>query len=260
MFPRIGLVRYGLVTLAFCCFSSPAFSGEILFDDFNGTGGVPKNWMQILGKSGDVKEQPHDLTITDSTGKFAGIASTLPSSAFNPQGVVTTVQAQINSVSKDGNAVFGLFGLNGTGYLAAGIDAQGHVVIVEQQQSPNIPQAIVPIGVDMSYKAGPILMNFIITSKGVRVTAPGFDSGEVLFGKDLHNFSLAAAFKDGAVPALVGASQPNTTDGSASFASIEVSTGLGATVPEPSSLSVLVIGLAGLGVVGILCCRLLVSG
>jgi hypothetical protein len=260
MFQRIGLVRHCLVTLAFCGLSSPAFSGEILFDDFNGTGGVPKNWMQILGKSGDVKEKPHDLTITDSTGKFAGIASTLPSSAFNPQGVVTTAQAQINSVSTNGNAVFGLFGLNGTGYLAAGIDAQGHVVIVEQQQSPSIPQAIVPIGLETSYKGGSILMNFLVNSKGVEVTAPGFDSGEILFSKDLHNFSLAAAFKDGAVPALVGASQPNTTDGSASFASIKVSTGLGATVPEPSSLLILVIGLAGLGVVGTLRCRLRVSG
>jgi hypothetical protein len=262
MFQRMSLVRSCLGILALCGLSSPAFSAQILFDNFNGTGGVPTNWMQILGASGDIKEKPHNLTITDSTGHSAGIASILPSSVFNPQGVVTTNQAQINSVNPDGNAIFGLIGLSKsgslTGNLAAGIDAHGNVFIVVQD--PSIPQTIVPIGVDTSYKGGSILLNFIINSKGVEVTAPGFTSGEVLFSKDLHNFSLAAAFGNGAIPALVGASQPQTTGGSASFASIKVSTAVGRAVPEPSSLGTLAIGLASLGVVASLRRRMRARG
>jgi hypothetical protein len=103
-----------------------------------------------------------------------------------------------------------------------GIDAQGNVFIVVQD--PSIPPTIVPIGVDKSYKGGTILLNFMISSTGVEVTAPGFDSGKVLFSKDLNNFSLAAAFSNGAIPSLVGASQPGTTGGEASFGSIGVST------------------------------------
>jgi hypothetical protein len=214
------LTRRGLGT--------PASAGQILYDNFNGTGGVPQNWTQILGAMGDIQEKPQNLTITDSSGNFAGISSTLPTSVFSPLNVVTTNQAQVNSVSTNGNAVFGLFGLNGDGYLAAGIDAKGVVVIIEQQQSPNIPQTIVPIGVVPNYHGGKILVTFKINAQGVEVTAPGFDSGEVSFSKKLNNFSLAAAFKDGAVPALVGASQPKTKGGSASFAAIRVSTAPGA--------------------------------
>jgi hypothetical protein len=229
MLQQMSRVQSGLDIQALGGLSSQASSGQILFDDFNGTGGVPKNWVQIPGAPGDVEEKPHDLTITDSTGKSTGIVSTLSTSVFNPQGVVTTIQAQINSVNPDGNAIFGLLGLSAsgsqTGYLAAGIDAQGNIFIVVQD--PSIPPTIVPIGVDTSYKGGSILMNFIINSTGVEVTAPGFNSGEVLFSKDLNNFSLKAAFSNGAIPALVGASQPNEKGGSASFGSIGVSTAPG---------------------------------
>jgi hypothetical protein len=74
MYQRMSLVRSCLGILALCCLTSPAFSGQILFDAFNGTGGVPKNWIQVLGAPGDITERPHDLTITDSTGQSAGLA------------------------------------------------------------------------------------------------------------------------------------------------------------------------------------------
>jgi hypothetical protein len=100
MFQQINLVRSCLGILAFCCLSNPAFSGPILSNNFNGTGGVPTNWTQIRGVTGDVKETPHHLTITDSTGSSAGIASSLLSSVFDPQGVVTTSKAQINTINR----------------------------------------------------------------------------------------------------------------------------------------------------------------
>jgi hypothetical protein len=250
MFQRMSLVLSCLGVLALCGFSSPAFGGQILSDNFNATGGVPNNWTQISGAPGDVTESPHNLTITDSLGTSSGIASTLASSVFNPQGMVTTFQVQINSVSAEGNAVFGLYSLDGKSFLAAGIDAQGDVFIVEQQNTPSIAETIVPIGLDSSYRGGSILMNFIINSNGVEVTAPGFNSGEILFSTSLNNFSLAAAFGGGATEGLVAASQTGFKGGSASFGSVTVSTALTSSVPEPSSIQILAIGLAGLGVVG----------
>jgi hypothetical protein len=251
MSQRTYLIRSCLGLLALCCLASPAPGGQILSDNFNGTGDVPKNWQQILGASGDIKEKPQDLAITDSTGGSAGIVSSLSTSVFNPQSVVTTSQVQINSVNPDGNAIFGLIGLSKsgslTGSLAAGIDAKGNVFIVEQDSQ--IPQTIVPVDMIKSYTGGSILMSFTINSKGVEVTAPGLTPRELLFKDDLNNFSLADAFGNGAIPALVGASQPKTTGGSAHFGSILVTTGLSAAVPEPASLQTLAIGLAGLGVV-----------
>jgi hypothetical protein len=183
--------------------------------------------MQILDARGVVEEKPHDLTITDSTGNSTGIVSTPSTSAFNPVGVVTTNQAQINGVNPAGNAIFGLIELSTTGsltgYLAAGIDAQGHIFIVEQD--PSIKQTIVPLGTDKSYKGGSILIEFNVDLFGLEVRTPGFDSGKVLFSNQkLNNFSLAAAFNNGAIPALVAASQPTEKGGSASFESISVST------------------------------------
>jgi hypothetical protein len=214
--------------------SSPASTVPSFFDDFDATKkGVPTNWMLFSGLAADVNEMPMDLTLTDSTGDSAGIYSTLPSSVFNPGTVATTIQAQINSVSPSpvGNAICGLLGLPGsagpTGYLAAGIDANGVVFIVEQQQNPKIAQTTVPIGQVANYNRGSILLTFAINSTGVVVSAGAFNSGEISFSKYLNNFSLNAAFGNGAVPALVGASQPKETGGSAAFASISVSTASG---------------------------------
>jgi hypothetical protein len=236
MFQQISFDRTCLGTLALGSLSRPALGGQILNDDFNGTGGVPKNWIQILGPSGAVVENPGNLTITDSNGSTAGIASSLSSSVFDPQGVETTSQAQINSVNANGNAVFGLIGLDASGslmgYLAAGIDAHGNVVIVVQD--PSIKPTIVPIGVVKGYTGGSVLMTFTINSTGVEVTAPGFDPikpGEISFSNDLFGFSLAAAFANGAIPALVAASQPNEKGGLASFASINVGTAVASPVP-----------------------------
>jgi hypothetical protein len=55
-------------------------------------------------------------------------------------------------------------------------------------------------------------------------------SGEVLFNKVLNNFSLAAALSNMAIPALVGASQPDKKGGSASFESIHVVTAVASAV------------------------------
>jgi hypothetical protein len=211
--------------------SGSASTVQSFFDDFDATNnGVPKNWMLFSGLAAGVNEMPQDLTLTDASGDSAGIYSTLPSSVFHPVMVATTIQAQVKGVSPKpvGNAICGLLGLpiaNGpTGYLAAGIDANGVVFIVEQQQNPKIAQTVVPIGQLTNYNQGLILLKFTINSTGVVVTAGAFNSGEISFSKQLNNFSLNAAFGDGAVPALVGASQPKQKGGSASFASISVST------------------------------------
>jgi hypothetical protein len=202
-------------TLAWRKLPSPKLPVQILYDDFNASGGVPQNWTLILGASKDVQEEPQNLTITDPTGNFAGIASTLANSVVIPQQVATTVQVNIRSVSANGNAVFGLFDVGGAGYLAAGIDANGVVVII--LDSPEIAQTVKPIGVVANYTGGQILMNFSISSSGIEVTAPGFGSKWISFA-NLDHFSLIDAFPDGAVPALVGARQPGATgSGSATF-------------------------------------------
>jgi hypothetical protein len=36
--------------------ATPRSSGQIFYDAFNATGSVPKNWTQILGALGDIKE------------------------------------------------------------------------------------------------------------------------------------------------------------------------------------------------------------
>jgi hypothetical protein len=234
MFQQISLDPTRLGTLALGSLSSPALGGQILNDDFKDTGGVPKNWIQILGATGDVTEKPQNLTMTDSTGSSAGIAS-LVSLVVKPQEVMTTSTVQINNVNGNGNAIFGLIGLDSTGTsligeLGAGIDIHGNVFIVEYQKNPSINQTIVSIGVVKGY-TGSILLNFIVKSTGVEVTGPSGFSGEKLFSNDLGGFSLAAAFSNGAIPALVAASQQNQKGGLASFASINVVTAVAAPVP-----------------------------
>jgi hypothetical protein len=222
------------VTHARSVHSRRAFTAPILSDDFNGTGGVPKNWTQILGAPGDVVEKVHNLTITDSTGKQAGIASNPSKSVpFDPQGVTTTITAVINSTSVKpvGNAIFGLLGPNGTaqpGTLAAGIDSQGNVFIIEYDPAQNIQQPrIVSVGQDTGYKGGLVTMTLKITSKDVQVTE-GSINRKFSFGSgDFNKFSLKTAFPNDAVPALVAASQPKQEGGAASFQSISVSTASG---------------------------------
>ena len=208
----------------------PRRSGAQTFSDpFNGSGGVPKNWMQILGAAGDITEKPHDLMIKDSTGQSAGIASS--TFAFNPQGLTTKMTAQISSASTSpqlGNAVFGLIGPTATalaGELAAGIDGGGNVFVVVFDPAQKISQqTIVPVGVDKGYTGGPVTMTFSINSTGVQITAGSTKFRVFSFSKDLDNFSLKTAFPNGAVPALVAASQQGQKGGAASFQSISVST------------------------------------
>jgi hypothetical protein len=139
--------------------------------------------------------------------------------------------AQISRISAGpqlGNAVFGLLGLKGTalaGELAAGIDAQGTVFVVLYDPAQKISQTtVVPVGVDKGYTGGPVTMTFSINSTGVQITAGSTQFPALSFSKDLDNFSLNTAFPNKAVPALVAASQPQQKGGSASFASISVST------------------------------------
>jgi hypothetical protein len=47
---------------------------------------------------------------------------------------------------------------------------------------------------------------------------------EFYFAQNLDNFSMRTAFPNGAVPALVAASQPTQKGGSATFESITVTT------------------------------------
>ena len=185
------------------------------------------NWQQFAGQTGDVVEKRHNLTVTDSTGNSAGIASTAKTVAFNPVGVKTTNVAQINSLNSNGNAFFGLIGENAqgspAGYLAAGIDAHGNVSIASSI-APTIKPTPKLIGVVKGYGGKSITLTLTIKSMGVEVDGGGFKSGMIPF-KDLSSFSLAAAFPNGHVrPALGAASQPGQNGGSASFGSIHVST------------------------------------
>ena len=200
-------------------------TGLILSDNFNGTGGVPKNWT--LFGSGVVKETAGNVTLTDSSGQSVGILSSV---VFSPQGVNTTIQAQIKSVSKNpvGNAVVGILGApnsNGpTGELAAGIDANGDVFVVVQQQTPAVSSVDhADWHMVKGYNGGPISLTLTIKSAGVTVSAGSFNSPLISFS-NWKNFSLIDAFGNDAIPALVGASQQNQKGGSASFSSIKVST------------------------------------
>jgi hypothetical protein len=212
--------------------SRRAATGTILNQTFDGTG-FPNSWQQFL--PGTVVQTPSThLTITDTTGKSAGIASTAKTVPFNLGGVTTTIKAQISSLSVSpqvGNAIVGLIGPNGTtqpGTLAAGIDSQGNVFIIEYEPAQKIQQPnIVPVGLDTGYKGGPVTMTLTINSTGVQITAGGIKFREFSFSKDLNNFSMKTAFPNGAVPALVAASQPNEKGGAASFQSISVITAPG---------------------------------
>jgi hypothetical protein len=222
-----GLFNTRGATLSRRALSRPASTGRILVDDFNGKGGIPTNWKQFAGQPGDVVEKLHKLTITDSTGNSAGIAATARTVPFNPVGVTTTNVARIHSVNSNGNAIFGLIGLNAqdspAGYLAAGIDANGNVFIVSSI-APTLKLTPKLIGVVKGYSGKSITLRFTINSMGVAVDGGGFKSGLIPF-KDLSNFSLAAAFPKGdARPALGVASHPGQMGGSASFESISLST------------------------------------
>ena len=203
-------------------------AGPIFSDNFSGSGKVPNNWSQF--GSGVVNEGSGAVTLTASrasSGQSVGIVSTLPSAAVSPLG--KSIQAQIKSVSGNplGNAIVGILGVpnaNGpTGELAAGIDAKGDVFVVVQQQNPAISQTIKPVGTVKGYNGGPIALGFKIDSTGVIVTAGRVTFAETSFG-DFKGFSLNDAFGSGAIPALVGASQPTGNGGSASFEKITVST------------------------------------
>jgi hypothetical protein len=199
----------------------------VLSDNFNSnSGGVPANWTQILDPGGSIVEKKNDLTITDTTGNTAGIASS--KTIYNPEGVVSTIEVQINGVNASGNAICGLIGptLPPPGSppdveLGAGIDALGNVFVVA-----GVGGSPVILGTAVGYSGGKTTLTLKIQSgglpsDGVSVTAAGY-TGDKLFS-DLGNFSLSA-FKNVAYPALVGASQPNQKGGQARFGSITVTT------------------------------------
>ena len=169
--------------------------------------------------SGVVTEKPKNLTLQASTktsGQSVGIVSML-AAVFSPQGVTTTIEAQIKSLSTNsvGNGIVGILGVpnkNGsTGELAAGIDATGLVFIVVQQQNPTVDQTIMPIGTVTGYTGGPILLTFTIGSMGVTVQAGSFTSAEIPF-TDFNKFTLKDAFGTQALPVL-GGSKPAGSEG-----------------------------------------------
>jgi hypothetical protein len=225
-----GLFSARHATLTWRGRSSPAAPVQILNQTFNGDG-FPSGWQKF--QPGEVAQSPKTfLTITDSTGLSAGIAANATTTVpFNPVGVVTTITVQINSVSASpqmGNAMFGLLGPNGpapAAALATGIDAQGHVFIVEYHPNQKTTQqTIVQVGVLKGYTGGPVAMNVTINSKGVRITAGSTKFPEFSFRKELNNFSMQYAFRNGAIPALGAASQPGQKGGAATFRSIHVAT------------------------------------
>jgi hypothetical protein len=63
------------------------------------------------------------------------------------------------------------------------------------------------------------------------VTAQSFNSGEIHLSKDLLGVSLAAAFSNGAIPAIVAATQPNEKGGLVSVSLISVATAVGSAAP-----------------------------
>ena len=86
----------------------------VLSYTFDGnSGGVPKNWTQILepAPGGSIVEGKTDVTITDTTGNSTGIASS--TTTYDPEGVVSTIQVVIDGINANGNAIFGLIGLDG---------------------------------------------------------------------------------------------------------------------------------------------------
>ena len=167
-----GLFSTRKATLTRRSLARPASTGQILFENFNGTGGVPTHWKQFEGQPGDVVEKRHNLTVTDSTGNSAGIASTAKTVPFNPVGVTTTNVAQIHSLNSNGNAFFGLIGENAqsspAGYLAAGIDAHGNVFIASSI-APTLKPTPKPIGVVKGYSCKSITLTFTIDAMGVEV-------------------------------------------------------------------------------------------
>jgi hypothetical protein len=204
-----------------------AAPGTILNQTFSGTVSPPANWTVFL--PGTVVQTPTTfLTMTDTSGQGAGILSTLSNVPFKLQGM-TTIKAQISSIGVKpvGNAIFGLLGPNGKpqpGELAAGIDGTGVVFIVEYDPAQKIKQpAIVPVGMLTGYTGhSPVTMTVKIDSGGVTITAGTTTFRKFTFAKDLNNFSLKTAFPNGAIPALVAASQQGQTGGTASFESITV--------------------------------------
>jgi hypothetical protein len=212
--------------------SRRAATGPIISQTFNGTQTPPQGWVQFT-QYGTVAQSPTTfLTLTDTKGSSAGIMSIAKTVPFSPVGVGTKMTAVISKISPSplGNAVFGLLGMNGTtpvGELAAGIDAEGNVFAVVYDPASKISQpTIVPVKPPISYTGGSITITFSINSTGVQITA-GKKTFTLSFSKDLHNFSLNTAFPNGAIPALVGASQPTQEGGAASFQSISVSTSPG---------------------------------
>src|SRR6516165_12396026 len=155
MIQQINLDQSCLGTMAVRDLSDRGSTGQILNQTFN-SNGFPSNWQQFL--PGQVVQTSKTyLTITDSTGNNAGILSTLSNVPFSPGKVMTTITAQISSISvtKLGNAIVGLLGPNGTplpGNLAAGIDGMGNVFIVEYDPAQKLQQPnVVPVGVLSNY-------------------------------------------------------------------------------------------------------------
>jgi hypothetical protein len=227
-----GVFSTRTATLTRLGLSSPAGTGVIVNQTFNGTG-FPSNWQQFL-KGGVAQSAKNFLMITDVTGNQAGILLNTSNVPFPVQGVTTTITAVVykTSGSPVGNAIFGLLGPNGSnqpGDLAAGIDSQGNVFIAESDPAQKITQPnVVAVGKLKNYNGtAPVTMTLTISTTGVQITATtaaGTTKFDAVSFADLNKFSMANAFPVGAIPALVGASQPGKTGGSASFESISVST------------------------------------